>query len=548
MARAVDRVRVLVHPPGLLLRRLHGARARCSTPAGASAPTCGRRWSTTSSASPGWCCSSRSSGAGTAASTRSRAGRRRRSPCSAAPPPSASRRRRSCWSGRCSRAGFRYRPVWGVRGVGLSSARRVAGWTFLAVLLGQLGLLVTTNVANTAEALNAGSALQESTPAAAAYSYAYLLFMLPHSLVAVSLVTALFTRMSHAAGEDDWPTVRDDLSLGLRTVGIFSVLATVGLVVLADPVGVAMTGSVPGGEALGSVVWAMALGLTGVQRHLPVPAGLLRLRGRPDAVLDPGAHRRGHRRRRRAVGPAAAGRADGRRRRARHERVGRGVGGAVGLVAAALARPARRPPRRAHARAAAGRRRGGRARPAGASRTCCTTSRSPAAAARRSPAWPAARSSRWSTSSACGCCTSRSCGRSAAGSAGSAGSSAADRPSGGAGGGAHVRAARGHRPGRAWTAPASPRRPGRSRSWWSRGWSPRRRTPPTAARRSSPSPSDGREELRRVRTANGERVAARLARHPDHTTADLATAVAVLRRVLAEDGTPDTTDTTGEMR
>ncbi len=161
------------------------------------------------------------------------------------------------------RAGFRYRPVWGVRGVGLSSARRVAGWTFLAVLLGQLGLLVTTNVANTAEALNAGSALQESTPAAAAYSYAFLLFMLPHSLVAVSLVTALFTRMSHAAGEDDWPTVRDDLSLGLRTVGIFSVLATVGLVVLADPVGVAMTGSVPGGEALGSVVRAMALGLTG---------------------------------------------------------------------------------------------------------------------------------------------------------------------------------------------------------------------------------------------------------------------------------------------
>jgi putative peptidoglycan lipid II flippase len=160
------------------------------------------------------------------------------------------------------RAGFRYRPVWGFRGVGLSSARRVAGWTFLAVLLGQLGLLVTTNVANTAEALNQGTALQDSTPAAAAYSYAYLLFMLPHSLVAVSLVTALFTRMSRAAGEDDWPTVRDDLSLGLRTVGIFSVLATVGLVVLSDPVGIAMTGSVPGGEALGSVVWAMALGLT----------------------------------------------------------------------------------------------------------------------------------------------------------------------------------------------------------------------------------------------------------------------------------------------
>jgi putative peptidoglycan lipid II flippase len=158
-------------------------------------------------------------------------------------------------------AGFRYRPVWGVRGVGLGSARRVAVWTFAAVLVGQIGLLVTTNVANRAEALNQGTALQEATPAAAAYSYAYLLFMLPHSLVAVSLVTALFTRMSHAAHADDWPTVRGDLSLGLRTVGVFSVVATVGLVVLADPVGVAMTGSTTGGLALGSVVAAMALGL-----------------------------------------------------------------------------------------------------------------------------------------------------------------------------------------------------------------------------------------------------------------------------------------------
>lgn len=159
-------------------------------------------------------------------------------------------------------AGFRYRPVWGVRGVGLGSARRVAVWTFLAVLVGQLGLLVTTNVATTATALNRGTELAAGTPGAAAYSYAYLLFMLPHSLVAVSLVTALFTRMSHAAGDDDWPTVRADLSLGLRTVGLFSVVATVGLVVLADPVGVAMTGSVEGGLALGSVVAVMAIGLT----------------------------------------------------------------------------------------------------------------------------------------------------------------------------------------------------------------------------------------------------------------------------------------------
>jgi DNA-binding MarR family transcriptional regulator len=43
----------------------------------------------------------------------------------------------------------------------------------------------------------------------------------------------------------------------------------------------------------------------------------------------------------------------------------------------------------------------------------------------------------------------------------------------------------------------------------------------------------GRAELARVRGKYGERVAALVAAHPTHTTEDLATAVAVLRDVLA---------------
>ena len=47
----------------------------------------------------------------------------------------------------------------------------------------------------------------------------------------------------------------------------------------------------------------------------------------------------------------------------------------------------------------------------------------------------------------------------------------------------------------------------------------------------------GRAELARVRRLHGERVAALVDAHPDLTTQDLATAVAVLRGVLQE-GTP----------
>ena len=161
------------------------------------------------------------------------------------------------------RIGFRYRPTFGFRGVGLRSASRVAMWTFAAAVVGQLGLVVTSNVANQASALNRGTSLESSTAGIATYSMAQLLFMLPHSLVAVSLVTALFTKMSSSAGSGDWPAVRGDLSLGLRIVGMFNLLATAGLLVIALPLGLAINNGDRGqGTALALVVATMALGLT----------------------------------------------------------------------------------------------------------------------------------------------------------------------------------------------------------------------------------------------------------------------------------------------
>ncbi len=161
--------------------------------------------------------------------------------------------------------GFTFTPRWGFRGVGLGSARRVAGWTFAAVAAGQLVFVITSRVAAAASALaeeTGDHMFIAGTPGNAAYSNAYLLFMLPHSLVAVSLVTALFTRMSHAAGSGDLAGVRSDLSLGLRMVGMVSVLATVGLVVLQGPIGWTMTpGPAVQGQALGRVAAAMSLGL-----------------------------------------------------------------------------------------------------------------------------------------------------------------------------------------------------------------------------------------------------------------------------------------------
>ena len=158
------------------------------------------------------------------------------------------------------RSGFRYRPRWGLRGAGLGRAGRVASWAFAGLVVGQLGILVVIRVAS-AVAAAAGSSV--GLAGNAVYSYAFLVFMLPHSLVTVSLLTALFTGLSAKAAAGDVRAVRAELSFGLRTVGLFTVVAAAVIIVLAYPFARVLQPSVPAQDvaALATVIVAMLLGL-----------------------------------------------------------------------------------------------------------------------------------------------------------------------------------------------------------------------------------------------------------------------------------------------
>lgn len=163
------------------------------------------------------------------------------------------------------RGGFRYRPQLGLRGIGLRGAGQVAMWTFAAVVLEQVGVGFVKRFASAAEA--AAGALGEGAPAIAgnaAYSQALMIYLLPHSLVTVSIATALFTHISGAAARGQRSVVRATVSRGLRTIGVFTIFATAVLVVLAGPLTKALipTTSPASGRAIAGVLAAMALGLT----------------------------------------------------------------------------------------------------------------------------------------------------------------------------------------------------------------------------------------------------------------------------------------------
>lgn len=127
------------------------------------------------------------------------------------------------------RAGLRYRPDFRWRGVGLGATGRAASWVFAMIVVMQIGGIVQTNVAAQAANENDASLMVMRT--------AWLLFMLPHSVVVVSLVTAYLTRMSAHARDRDLAAVRTDTIDSIRITALLMTLATVGLIAVAVPFG-----------------------------------------------------------------------------------------------------------------------------------------------------------------------------------------------------------------------------------------------------------------------------------------------------------------------
>lgn len=148
-------------------------------------------------------------------------------------------------------AGYSFRPNFHFRGVGLRTASTIAIWAFGAVVVQQVGLIISTNVLNSVPKGYGGTLAQQN---------AFLLFMLPHSIVTISLVTALYTRLSHAAAEGRTYAVKADLDTGLRLSALASIAVTIGSLVLVHPLALVLFGST-NGPAIGDMSIAMMLGL-----------------------------------------------------------------------------------------------------------------------------------------------------------------------------------------------------------------------------------------------------------------------------------------------
>src|SRR6476660_1029430 len=140
------------------------------------------------------------------------------------------------------------RPRFGWRGVGLGQAAKLSVWTLATAAAGQLAFLYVMRIATIpgAERLRlerAGDHAAAATlPGNAVLEVASQLYLLPHSIIALSLATVLFNRMTRASQDGNRAELRDALSHGLRTMAVATVFGALALFALAGPLGMFFSG------------------------------------------------------------------------------------------------------------------------------------------------------------------------------------------------------------------------------------------------------------------------------------------------------------------
>ncbi|MFZ4496392.1 MAG: murein biosynthesis integral membrane protein MurJ [Candidatus Nanopelagicales bacterium] len=114
------------------------------------------------------------------------------------------------------RAGFHWRPRFDWKGAGLGKAGGLAMWTIGLVLVNQATYVVITRLATQAnvDAAAAGTVAAGLTT----YQKAHLVFMLPHSVITISIVTAMLPALSRIAHAGDLRQVGSDIGTTMRTV------------------------------------------------------------------------------------------------------------------------------------------------------------------------------------------------------------------------------------------------------------------------------------------------------------------------------------------
>ncbi|MBT2484042.1 MULTISPECIES: murein biosynthesis integral membrane protein MurJ [unclassified Microbacterium] len=150
------------------------------------------------------------------------------------------------------RTGLALKPDFHWRGVGLGAVGKLAGWTFLMAFASLAAGVLQGNIVSAATGAGASATVTGN---------AWLIFMLPYSVIVLSIGTPYFTQISEhaAAGRDD--EVRSDISRSIRTLLFFIVAAVAAVAAAAIPASRVFTDSPSDAEAAALVLLCYLISL-----------------------------------------------------------------------------------------------------------------------------------------------------------------------------------------------------------------------------------------------------------------------------------------------
>ena len=122
-------------------------------------------------------------------------------------------------------AGLRFRPAFEWRHPAVRKLLTLSGWTIGFVAANQVALIVVRNLA-----------LGEGEGIASSYFDAFVWFVLPHGLLAVSIATTFQPEMARAVTARDRPSFIHHTSLGTRLIAVLTLPAAAGMFVLREPI------------------------------------------------------------------------------------------------------------------------------------------------------------------------------------------------------------------------------------------------------------------------------------------------------------------------
>jgi putative peptidoglycan lipid II flippase len=153
--------------------------------------------------------------------------------------------------------GYRFRPRWDFRHTGLGKTFRLAKWTLGFVLVSQAAYVVVSRLATGATVGGRGAGLL-------AYANAHAVWILPHSLITVSLATAMLPAASRLAAAGDRAGVAAETMRTARLATTVLLPAAVAFCVLGLPLAHLLFGFGRGAadaSFVGTALMAMAVGL-----------------------------------------------------------------------------------------------------------------------------------------------------------------------------------------------------------------------------------------------------------------------------------------------